>query len=144
MASYLKKKFRVCIVKNQEEGNSRGSILSVTFFNIKINNVIKELPSGIDGSLYVGDLMICFKSTNIHTIERKLQQGLEKISRWAIVNGFRFSKTKTCVHFCCKKKKLRIDPSLKLDFSKISVVDEYRFLGIIFDKKLTFTLHLKN
>ena len=65
-----KRKFRVCIdstlsdVKNQEQG----SILSV-IFNIKINNVIKESPSGIDRSLYMDDLMICFKSKYIHTIE---------------------------------------------------------------------------
>ena len=42
------------------------------------SNVIKELPSGIDGSLYVDDLMICFKSKHFHTIERELQQGLRK------------------------------------------------------------------
>ena len=102
-----KRKFRVHIdftlsnVKNQEEGIPQGSILSVPLFNMKINNVIKKLPYGFDGSLYVDDLMICFKSKYIHTIERKLQQGLKKISRWATVNGFRFSKTKTkCVHFC--------------------------------------------
>ena len=47
-----KRKFRVHIdstlsdVKNQEEGIPQGSILSITLFNIKVNNVIKELPSG--------------------------------------------------------------------------------------------------
>ena len=61
----------------------------------------------------------------------------------ATINGFRFYKTKTkCVHFC-HKKKLDNDPSLKLDSSEIPVVDEHKFLGIIFDKKLTFILHLK-
>ena len=59
-----KRKFRVHInstildVKNQEEGIPQGSILSVTLLNIKINNIIKELPSGIDGFLYVDDLMM--------------------------------------------------------------------------------------
>ena len=92
-------------VKNQEEGIPQGSILSVTLFNVKISNVIKELSSGIDGSLYVDGFMICFKSKYIHIIEQKRQQGLKKISRWATVNGFRFSKTKTkCVHFCHTKK----------------------------------------
>ena len=69
-----KRKFKVHIdstlsdVKNQEEYIPQGSILSLTPFNIKINNVIKELPSGI-GSLYIDDLMICFKSKCIYTIE---------------------------------------------------------------------------
>ena len=103
-------KFRVRVdttfssVKNQEEGVPQGSILSLTLFNIKINNITKELPPGINGSLYVDDLMICCKSKYIHKIERKLQLGLKKISRWATVNSFKFSETKTkCVHFCQKK-----------------------------------------
>ena len=74
MAAYLKEN-SVCIdftlsdVKNQKESIPQGSILSTTLFNIKINHVIKELPSGIDGFLYVDDLMIYFKLKYIHTIE---------------------------------------------------------------------------
>ena len=100
------RKFRVRVdtfssVRNQEEGVPLGSILSLTLFNVKINNITKELPPGIDGSLYVNDLMICCKSKYIHTIEQKLQLGLKKISRWATINGFKFSETKTkYVHFC--------------------------------------------
>ena len=50
-----KRKFRIHVdstlsdVKNQEEGNPQGNLLSINLFNIKINNVIKELPSGIMG-----------------------------------------------------------------------------------------------
>ena len=113
MDSYLKENSELALtfsdVKKQEEDISLGSILSITLFNIKINNIIKELPFGIDASLYVNNL-ICFKSKYIHTIESKLKQGLKKISRWATVNGYEFTKTKTkCVHFChsppAKKKK---------------------------------------
>lgn len=62
----------------------------------------------------------------------------------ATENGFRFSKVKTkCMHFC-QKMKLHNDPILRLEETEILVVDQYRFLGIIFDKKLTFILsHLK-
>ena len=40
-------------------------------------------------------------------------------------------------------KKLHNEPTLKLIVEEIPVVDEYTFLGIIFDKKLTFFSHLK-
>ena len=50
------------------------------------------------------------------------------------------NKNKMCP-FC--QKKLYNDPSLKLDGVEIQVVDEYKFLRIIFDKKLTFIPHLK-
>ena len=35
------------------------------------------------------------------------------------------------------------DPVLKIDDSEIPVVNEYKFIGVIFDKKLSFILHIK-
>ena len=84
--------------------------------------------------LYVDDLLICYRLKYIHAIERKLQQCLDKINKWATENGFRFSKTK-CVHFCHQRKLVK---------TEIPIIDEYKFLGLIFDlKKLTFISHLK-
>jgi potassium voltage-gated channel Eag-related subfamily H protein 8 len=42
----------------QEMGVPQGSILSVTLFNIKINNITKCLTPGVDCSLYVDDFFI--------------------------------------------------------------------------------------
>ena len=57
---------------DQEQGVPQGSILSTTLFNIKINNIVKCLDSKTDGSLYVDDFGICYRSKNMSTIERKL------------------------------------------------------------------------
>ena len=70
------------------------------------------------------------------------------IHRWLpnllqIKNVFKFSKNKTqCIHFCnlCK---IHNNPVLKLDSIKIPIVEEHKFLEIIFDKILTFKLHIK-
>ena len=79
----------------------QGSTLSVTLFSIKINNIVKALNPGVDCSLYVDDFLICYRSKHMHTIELQLQQCLNKIQKWALENGFKFSKTKTqCLHFC--------------------------------------------
>ena len=122
-------------MKNQEERVSQSSVLSVTLFSIKINNITKCLTPGVDGSLYVDDLLICCRSKYIHAIERKLQQCLDKLNKWATENDFRFSQTKTkSVHFC-RKRKLRNDPCLKLERTEIPVVNEYKFLSLVFDKK---------
>ena len=55
----------------------------------------------------------------------------------------KFSKSKTqCVHFCqlCKQHD---DPVLHLYGSPIPVVEESKFLGILFDRKLRFIPHIK-
>ena len=61
----------------------------------------------------------------MRTVERHLQQCLNKIENWALYNGFKFSKSKT-------------NPQLYLCGSLIPVVDEAKFLGVIFDRKLSF------
>ena len=79
----------------------------------------------------------------MHTIERQLQQNLNNIQDWASKNGFKFSKSKTvCMHFC-QLRKAHDDPVLTLDGTPIPVVEETNFLGVIFDKKLTFIPHIK-
>ncbi len=127
----------------QEMGVPQGSILSVTLFSIKLNNIVKCLQPGVDCSLYVDDFLICYKSKNMQTIERQLQLSLNKINKWATENGFKFSKSKTnCMHFC-KRRGLHLDPELRLGTHPIPVVREQKFLGLILDHKLTFKPHLR-
>ena len=45
---------------NQEQGVPQGSILSVTLFSLKINNIVKTLNPGVDCSFYVDDFLICY------------------------------------------------------------------------------------
>ena len=77
----------------------------------------------------------------MRTVERHLQQCLNKIENWALYNGFKFSKSKTqCVHFC-QLRKLHDNPQLYLYGSLIPVVDEAKFLGVIFDRKLVYSTY---
>ena len=79
----------------------------------------------------------------MHTIQRQLQQNLNNIQECATRNGFKFSKSKNdCMHFC-QLRKAHDDPVLTLDGQPIPVVEETKFLGVIFNKKLTFIPHIK-
>ena len=80
----------------------------------------------------------------MNTIERQLQLNLNKIQKWATENGFKFSnKSKTaCIHFC-HLRKAHNDPILTLVGTRIPVLEENNFLGIVFDRKLSFIPHIK-
>ena len=129
----------------QEEGVPQGSILSPILFEIKINSIIDILNTDTSGTLYVDDFTVAYTSkSNIDCTERHLQQQLNKLETWANENGFKFSTSKTQVVHFCKKTKCVKQPSLFLHGKKIEVKDKATFLGVIFDKKLTFLPHLKD
>ena len=144
-----RRKFKVRVgniyssLHSQEEGVPQGSILSPTLFSIKINNIVKTIPSNIERSLYVDDLSIYIQSANMGIIERHLQLCLNKSEKFADENGFKFSPTKTlCVHFCLHYI-LHPEPNLKLYGEPLPVEDKVKFLGLIFDRRLNFKAHIE-
>ena len=123
----------------QEMGAPQGCILSVTLFSVKINKIINSVSPGVECFLYVDYFCVCYRSKHMHTIERQLQQVLNNLSRWSNENGFKFSKLKTkCMHFC-QSRKLHSDPEFTLDGARVEIVNEFKFLGLIFD---SYTLSL--
>ena len=127
---------------HQEEGVPQGAVLSTTLFNVKINNIVKQIDPGVECSLYVDDFVIMYKSPTIDVIQRKLQHTINTLEEWTLKNGFTISKNKTvAMHFCPDKKCM--DPVLNLDNDPIQFVKEAKFLGLIWDTKLTFEPHIK-
>ena len=129
--------------KQQEMGVPQGSVLSVMLFNIKINNIVKNLNCRTNCALYVDDFLICYRARKMNHIERQFQICLDKLHKWTTENGLKFSKEITkCVHFC-NQCKLHLDPVLKTDHTEIPIVEHYKYLGIIFNHKLSFVPHIK-
>ena len=122
----------------------QGSVLSVTLFSLKINDILNQLPRTVHGTLYVDDLNIFCQGKDMRYIERQLQLAINRIIAWTNKNGFSFSIDKThCVHFC-RLRGIHPDPEIFINQRQISVLDTARFLGIIFDKKITFLPHILN
>ncbi|GFW49995.1 putative RNA-directed DNA polymerase from transposon X-element [Trichonephila clavipes] len=75
-------------------------------------------------------------------IERQLQTTVNQLVKWYDQNGHTISPSKSsCVHFC-RKRNLHPDPSIHIGNIQIPVVSQMRFLGVIFDCKLTFLPHV--
>ena len=130
-------------VKQQDMGLLQGSVLYVTLFCIKNNNIVININSGTNCALYVDDFLICYRERNTNYKERQLQICLYKLHKWITDNGLKFSKEKTkCVYFC-NQWKLHLDPVVKAAPTEIPIVEHYKYLGIIFDRKPSFNPHIK-
>ena len=79
---------------HQKEGVPQGAILSTTLFNVKINDIVKQVDPGVECSLYVDDFVIMYRSPTIDAIQRKLQHTIHRLEKWTLENGFTISKNK--------------------------------------------------
>ena len=86
---------------------------------------------------------VSLSDQNMRTAKCQLPQCINKITHWANTNRFKISKSKTrCVYFC-QLRKMHNDPLIKLEDTEIPVINDYKFLGVIFDRKLSFISHIK-
>ena len=71
-----------------------------------------------------------------------MQLCVNSVQEWVSENGFKFSTSKTvCIHFH-QLYAFSPDPNILLVKTPIKVVKEAKFLGLIFDTKLTFKNHV--
>ena len=109
-----------------EEGVPTGSVLAVTCFGLKIN----QLPS------------IGFRGRSLDTIERHLQQAVNAIQEWATRNGFRFAAHKCkVVHFTAPRSRAQKPPIVRIG-NTILPVESTKFLGLWWDSHLSFKKHI--
>lgn len=126
----------------QEMGVPQGCILSVTLFLVQINSISQVITSPVMHSLYADDLHISVRSSSLRTAERQLQLCINRLGKWCTQNGFSFSEKKTCaVHFT-RKRGIFPDPELSLNGIRLPCQQSAKFLGLIFDRKLTFGEHI--
>ena len=131
-------------MEGQEEGVPQGIVLSVTLFALSINGIASVIPPEILFTLFVDDLSLSFAASRMSVAERKLQLTIDKVVRWAAERGFKFSPSKTVVMHFCRIRGIHPDPDLYIYGQRISCVQETRFLGLLFDCKLTWEPHIKN
>ncbi|GFU90541.1 putative RNA-directed DNA polymerase from transposon X-element [Trichonephila clavipes] len=104
----------------------------------------KDPPSeqrdvNIQSSIIIQSIII---DRRLRLIERQLQTTVNGLVQWCDQNGHTISPSKSsCVHFC-RKRNLHPDPFIHIGNIQILVVSEGRFLGVIFDCKLTFLPHV--
>ncbi|GFT90212.1 RNase H domain-containing protein [Trichonephila clavipes] len=104
--------------------------------------LLRHLSEDSLASLYVDDLQISCEGSDMRMIERQLQTAVNNIVKWCDTNGHSISASKSCcVHFC-RKRGIHPDPEIRIRDIQIPVVPDVRFLGVIFDRRLTFLPHI--
>ncbi|GBO43290.1 hypothetical protein AVEN_148250-1 [Araneus ventricosus] len=110
------------------------------FFTTERSDRILVLRSFRRSGITLGSDVFLLRAQHI----KRSATAVNNMIDWALKKGFIFSPQKTvCMHFC-RRRGLHPDPEFQLNGSPIPIVQETKFLGIVFDTKLTFRSHIKH
>ena len=140
----------VKIVKFCTAGQGQGSCISPWAFSICCDELLDAMDDIKDikgAKLYINafadDLWVASCGSNMQSIFKLMQTALDKCMEWANKNGLKFEPTKssTCLH--TRRHKYDISNlNVTLYDTPLQKVETYKYLGITFDKKLSFIPHL--
>ena len=125
----------------QFEGVPQGSVLSTTLFLLAVNDIVSVLPPGARASLYVDDLTIYASGTSIPDLCQFLQSAITSVTSWATNHGFRFSTSKSFPILFSRSRTVP-KPPLFLYNAPLQYRSSGKFLGVIFDSKLSWRDHI--
>ena len=124
------------------QGVPQGGVLSPTLFILFINDVVADLPKGIHAALYADDLVLWCAEEYATTATYRMNLALEKLSTWTQKWCVTINKEKSAATLFTLSSKASTG-KLMLDDKELKVVDEQTYLGVTFDKRLTWNQHVQ-
>jgi ribonuclease HI len=126
------------------KGTPQGSCCSPTYWNILFDSLLTlELTNHSKAIAYADDLIILTRGETIAEAENFINIELRKIQDWAQNNKMKFNHNKSKVMLISRRKrKERKEIAVYINNKKLKQVNNLKYLGIIFDNKLTFKEHI--
>jgi ribonuclease HI len=139
---------RVCINSSQSKpanfkfGVPQGSVISPVLFLIYINDIEEGLPAGSSISLYADDVAIWATDCSLVTAQRRVEEAVQHVATWSHQWYLTLSLNKCeCSFFSTNTHEANWTPRIIVDNHELPFNATPKFLGVTFDRQLTFTPH---
>ena len=125
---------------NLDNGLPQGSVLSCILFTLVINSIFDELEE-VSKSLFCDDGLFWAVGGDLPTVINTMQRALDRLDEWCTYNGPKISILKTTFGIFTKNTGY-IEPQLFFRGTPLQLNDKVKYLGVIFDKGLTWKAHI--
>jgi hypothetical protein len=120
-------------------GVPQGSVLSPTLYNLYINDTPQTI--GVHLALFADDTCLYATDRKEGYIVRKLQRGLDTLEVWCERWDIKINEDKTqAIYF--SHQRAPPESLLTLHGRNIPFVNNVKYLGVIFNKRITWRLHI--
>ncbi|XP_015434759.1 PREDICTED: uncharacterized protein LOC107190468 [Dufourea novaeangliae] len=126
-------------------GCPQGGILSPLLWCLAVNSLLHALEGcGVTISAYADDVVFLATSGDIQEAYDKAQEALEILKIWCDSTGLSVNPDKLEVVRFTKRIKIPATEPLIYEGKDLKLVDEVKFLGVLFTKKLLWRRHVFN
>ena len=122
----------------------KGSVLGPVLFSLFINDLPASLPSSVSCSLYADDLAIWSSSPSVPTAVEATQGALFRLERWSEYWCLPLNPRKCEASFSVDPHQANLQPNLILLGSRLRFNPTPTFLGVTFDRTLSFSKHVSS
>ena len=126
-------------------GVLQGSVLGPVLFSLFNNDLPASLPSPVSCSFYADDLAIWSSFPSVPTAVEATQGALFQLERWSEYRCFPLNPSKCeALFFSVDPHQANLQPNLLLLSSHIRFNPTPTFLGVTFDRTLSFSEHVSS
>ena len=130
-------------MRTRFDGTFFGFTLGPFLFLIYIND--QPYLSKFNTKLFADDTVLTLSNSCIKTLQREVNQELEEINNWMKINKLSLNSTTTKYMLIkgSRKSHTSNECNIHIGKHKLEQVSEIKYLGIMFDNKLTWKPHIK-
>jgi hypothetical protein len=125
-----------------QAGVPQGSVVSPTLYNLYIKDTPSPQIIGVNLALFADDTCLHVTECKEGYVLRKVQHGLNSMSAWCERWNIKITEDKTqAIYFSHQRRPP--DSLLTLNGQNIPFVNNVKYLGVMFEKRMMWRLHIE-